>query len=174
MNEQDYIQLTLFQEDYPASHSLLPGSGRARRMTAISGRKCLELSKNSGPLGLLEKMLLESLEWHSTMCFLTWKVKATPHGRLWFQLAASALRTKDTDLQSWPTPPAMAAAGLGVAILPRLALPARPPKGLRICRLSPPLTRQMGLLTLRGRRLAPAADKLAALVRETATKIVAR
>ena len=69
---------------------------------------------------------------------------------------------------------AMAAAGLGVAILPRLALPARPPKGLRICRLSPPLTRQMGLLTLRGRRLAPAADKLAALVRETATKIVAR
>ena len=40
------------------------------------------------------------------------KVKATPHGRLWFQLAASALRTKDTDLQSWPTPTAMDAAGL--------------------------------------------------------------
>lgn len=34
------------------------------------------------------------------------------HGRLWFQLAASALRTKDTDLQSWPTPTAMDAAGL--------------------------------------------------------------
>ena len=28
MNGQDYEQLTLFQEDSPASHSLLPGSGQ--------------------------------------------------------------------------------------------------------------------------------------------------
>lgn len=32
--------------------------------------------------------------------------------RLWFQLAASALHTNDTDTQSWPTPTAMDAAGL--------------------------------------------------------------
>ena len=64
------------------------------------------------PLGSLERMLLTSSIWRSTMCFLTWKVKATPHGRLWFQLAASALHTKDTDLQSWPTPTAMDATGL--------------------------------------------------------------
>ena len=112
MSEPDYIQLTLFPEDSLASRSLLQGSSAARRMTAISGRKCLELSESCGPLGLLEKMLLESLEWHSTMCFLTWKAKATPRGRLWFQLAASALHTNDTDTQSWPTPTAMDAAGL--------------------------------------------------------------
>lgn len=70
---------------------------------------------------------------------------------------------------------AMAGAGLGAAILPRLALPARPPRGLRICRISSPLlTRQLGLLTLRGRRLSPTADKLATLVRETAARIGAR
>ena len=89
-----------------------PDSAEARAMTATSGRRCLELSTSCGPLGSLERMLLTSSIWRSTMCFLTWKVKATPHGRLWFQLAASALRTKDTDLQSWPTPTAMDAAGL--------------------------------------------------------------
>ena len=103
MNEQDYIQLTLFQEDSPASHSLLPGSGRARRMTVISGRKCLELSKNSGPLGLLEKMLLESLEWHSTMCFLTWKTKVTPQGRLYYQLQVLEPCTGDIGQRLLPT-----------------------------------------------------------------------
>ena len=95
--------MTLFQEDSPASHSLLPGSGRARRMTAISGRKCLELSKNSGPLGLLEKMLLESLEWHSTMCFLTWKTKVTPQGRLYYQLQVLEPCTGDIGQRLLPT-----------------------------------------------------------------------
>ena len=103
MNEQDYIQLTLFQEDSPASHSPLPGSGEARRMTATSGRKCLGLSKNSGPLGLLEKMLLESLEWHSTMCFLTWKTKVTPQGRLYYQLQVLEPCTGDIGQRLLPT-----------------------------------------------------------------------
>lgn len=103
MNGQDYIQLTLFQGDSPASHSPFPGTDEARRMTVTSGRKCLELSKNSGPLGLLEKMLLESSEWHSTMCFLTWKAKATPQGRLYYQLQVSEPCTDDTEQRLLPT-----------------------------------------------------------------------
>lgn len=103
MSEPDYIQLTLFPEDSLASRSLLQGSSAARRMTAISGRKCLELSESCGPLGLLEKMLLESLEWHSTMCFLTWKAKATPQGRLYYQLQVSEPCIDDTGQRLLPT-----------------------------------------------------------------------
>lgn len=106
MNGPDYEQLTLFPAASRANPSPKPDSAEARAMTATSGRRCLELSTSCGLLGSLERMLLTSSIWRSTMCFLTWKVKATPHGRLWFQLAASALRTKDTDLQSWPTPTA--------------------------------------------------------------------
>lgn len=110
MNGPDYEQLTLFPAASRANPSPKPDGAEARAMTATSGRRCLELSTSCGLLGSLERMLLTSSIWHSTMCLLTWKVKATPHGRLWFQLAASALRTKDTDLQSWPTPTAMDAA----------------------------------------------------------------
>lgn len=90
MNGPDYEQLTLFPAASRANPSPKPDSAEARAMTATSGRRCLELSTSCGLLGSLERMLLTSSIWRSTMCFLTWKVKATPHGRLWFQLAASA------------------------------------------------------------------------------------
>ena len=99
-------QLTLFQEDSPASHSLLPGSGEARKMTVTSGQKWLGLSRNSGRLGLLEKMLLESSIWHSTQCFLTWRAKDTPHGHFLYRLQVSMPRTSDTGQRLWPTPKA--------------------------------------------------------------------
>ena len=103
MSGQDCEQLMLFQVDSPASRSAAPGSDEARMMTVTSGRKCLELSKSSGPLGLLEKMLLESSVWRSTRCYLTWKTRVTKQGRLLFQLAASMPRTEDTDVLLWPT-----------------------------------------------------------------------
>lgn len=80
MSGQDYEQLSLFPGDSPVSRSVWPGSAEARMMTVTSGRKCLESSTSSGPLGLLEKMLLESSVWRSTRCFLTWKTKATKRG----------------------------------------------------------------------------------------------
>lgn len=101
MNEQECGQLSLFPEDSRASRSAWPGSEEAVKMTVTSGLKCLELSRKSGPLGLLEKMLLESSTWHSTRCFLTWKDKATKQGRLYFQLAPSMLRTEETEYVSW-------------------------------------------------------------------------
>ena len=103
MNEQECEQLTLFQGDSPASRSVQPGSVGARRMTVTSGLNCLELYKKSGPLGSLVRMLLESSQWHSTRCFLTWKISATPHNRLLFRLVPSMPRTDGTDARLWPT-----------------------------------------------------------------------
>ena len=104
MNERGYEQLTLFQEDSPVSLSLRPGSIEARRTTVISGRKCSELYENSGPLGCLVRMCLESSIWHSTRCLLTWKLKVTKQGSLIFQLAVSMPRTSGTESPFWPTP----------------------------------------------------------------------
>lgn len=106
MRRQDCEQLSLFPGDSRASRSVQPGSEEARMMTVTSGRKCLELSKNSGPLGLLEKTLLESSIWRSTRRYLTWKIKATKQGRLLFQLAASMPRTCGADALLWHTPTA--------------------------------------------------------------------
>lgn len=106
MNEQDYEQLTLFREDSLASRLVLPGSDEARMMTVISGQRCLELYKKSGPLGSLVKMLLASSIWHSTRCYLTWKVSATPAKRLLFRLVPQTLLTDATEFASWPTPTA--------------------------------------------------------------------
>ena len=72
-------------------------------MTVISGRKCLESYQNSGPLGLLVRMLLGSSIWRSTRCTLTWKTKDTPSRRLLFRLVPSTPRTGGTDAPLWPT-----------------------------------------------------------------------
>ena len=88
------------------SQSPLPGSEEAVKMTAISGLKCLESSQSSGPLGLLEKMLLGSCEWRSTACYLTWQVKTTPAGRSYFRLAPSVPRTVEKESRLLPTPTA--------------------------------------------------------------------
>lgn len=106
MSEQGYEQLTLFPADFLASHSAQLGNAEAVKMTVTSGQRCSELLRNCGPVGLLVKMLLESSTWHSTRCFLTWKVKATKQGRLFFQLAPSMPRTGGTELQLLGTPTA--------------------------------------------------------------------
>ena len=93
-----------------ASRSALPGSEEARKMTVTSGLKCLELYRNSGPLGSLVRTLLESSIWRSTRCTLTWKTKVTPSKRLLFRLVPSTPRTGATDAplseekQMFPTP----------------------------------------------------------------------
>ena len=93
-----------------ASHFPKPGSAEARKMTAISGRRCSELYTKPGPLGCLVRTLLESSRWNSTECFLTWKVKATPSKRLLFQLAPSMPNIDETEFGLWPTATAQDAA----------------------------------------------------------------
>jgi hypothetical protein len=72
-------------------------------MTATSGRNLCGSWLNSGPLGSLEKMLLGTSAWVSMTCWLTWKPKTTPQGRLLFQLAPSVHRTDGTGSGLWPT-----------------------------------------------------------------------
>lgn len=97
-------QLTLFAEDTPASPFPQPGSAEARRMTATSGRNLIGSWLNSGPLGSLERTLLGTSAWASMTCFLTWRDKVTPAGRLLFQLAPSTPRTGVTGAGLLPTP----------------------------------------------------------------------
>ena len=104
MQKQDCEQSQYYQEDFLASHSLQPGSAEARRMTVISGRKCCELYRKSGPLGSLVRTLLVSSAWRSTRCYLTWKASATPARRLLFRLVPSTPRTEGIDAQLLPTP----------------------------------------------------------------------
>ena len=60
---------------FPASPSVMPGSGEARMMTATSGRICSRQSTQSGPLGSWLKMLLESQRWSSRARLLRWETK---------------------------------------------------------------------------------------------------
>ena len=116
-------QMTLFDADewtsspeaIPASPSHSPASKKALKTIATSGRQCLSLLSKKDPLLLLAKTLLVTSRWGSTKCFLTWKVKATPQGRLLFQLAPSMPRTEETESGSspnmWATPTAATAQG---------------------------------------------------------------
>jgi len=103
--EASHTQASLFSlVDFPASHSVVPGSSEARKTTAISGLKCCELYERPNLVGSLVKMLLASSTWHSTKCILTWKQKATKSNRLLFQLAVLMPRTEETESGLWPTP----------------------------------------------------------------------
>ena len=97
-------RLTLFQEDSLANHLVLPGSKKAQQMTVTSGKKCLELSKRSDQLGLLAKTLLESSNWLSTKCYLTWKIVATPQKRSLYRLAVSVRRIGEIESGLLRTP----------------------------------------------------------------------
>lgn len=77
----------------PVSLSRKPGRSGARKMTVTSGRKCLGLFKRSDPIGLLVRMLLASSRWHSTIVSLTWRISATPCGRLLYRLVPVMRRT---------------------------------------------------------------------------------
>ena len=73
-------------------------------MTAISGQNLVGSWLNSGPLGSLERTLLATSAWASMTCFLTWRDKVTPAGRLLFQLAPLVPTTVATDAGLLPTP----------------------------------------------------------------------
>lgn len=61
----------------------------------------------------------------------------------------------------------MAACGLGIAILPKSVIPHHLADTVQVLRfVSPSLSRQIGLITVRGRKLSPAAARLAGLIRE--------
>ena len=103
-------QSSLFVEGSPASLSASQEKDWVAKMTVTSGLSIAGLSKNSGPLGLLEKMLLGSSTWASTPCLMIWRAQATPQGRLIYRLAELALRTDVNESGLWLTPTAADAA----------------------------------------------------------------
>lgn len=96
-------QLTLLSAASLASHTVLPGSEKARQMTVTSGRNIADLLTLSGPVGSLVKTCLESEQLFSTRCYLTWKTLTTPGGRLLYRLAPSARGMSGKEFLLWPT-----------------------------------------------------------------------
>ena len=101
-------QLTLLPEDSLASLSVLPGSAKARKMTVTSGLKCFGSYGTSGPLGSLQRMLLGSSTWGSTIVWLTWRVVAMKSRRFRFQLVPSTPRTDGIESSLLHTPTGVA------------------------------------------------------------------
>ena len=91
----------------PASPSLPPARARRAMTNATCGLRGFLSSSSAALQSSLESKLKRRLDGAgSTLFSLTWKAKATPAGRPYCQLAASARRTSGNDCGSWPTPKA--------------------------------------------------------------------
>ena len=112
MIQKDLFQTTTFSVvDIRANRSRLQDLEKEKKMTGTSGRASLELLHKKDPLGSFAKMFMVTLPWVSTKCSLTWKVKATPQGRLLFLLVPKMLPTEEIDSglsqKMWATPNTM-------------------------------------------------------------------
>jgi len=100
-------ELTSSQADSLANPTQQQGYERERKMTDISGRKCLEQLGKFSHVGLWEKtftaLLIGQAGWYSTRCKLTWKLRATRSHRFYFQLAVSTLPTDGIGFGLLPT-----------------------------------------------------------------------
>lgn len=82
----------------PASPSPRPEKAKHQAMNATYGPSGLSLSEQFDRQSFLVSKLRRQLDGAgSTLFTLTWNRKATPYGRPYFQLAASARRTGETD-----------------------------------------------------------------------------
>lgn len=104
-------QLMCLQVDSHANHTALPENEKAKKMSAIYGRKCLELYEKFPRHTLWGKtfmgLLIGTGDWFSTRCKLTWKMKGTKYNRLYFQLVAKTPPIKESEFGLLPTPRAM-------------------------------------------------------------------
>ncbi len=90
------------------SQQAQPGSAKARKMTAGSGRKLFEWWTGAGQRSVFLRTLLGSLllteDWSSTRCFLSWKPWGTKSPRrALFLLAPWMPRTRDCESGLLPT-----------------------------------------------------------------------
>lgn len=100
-------KLTSSRADSPASRFRWQGSEKVQPITVTSGRRCCEQLARFNHVGSWAKtfseLLIGQTGWCSNKCTLTWKLKATRWRRIYFQLAASALPTDDTERGLLPT-----------------------------------------------------------------------
>ena len=108
LKQMDFFPSTSSLADTLANLSPSQVEKKVKKIQDTSGQSILDLSKNSDQLGLLEKMLVDTLNLVSTPYSRTWKVKVTPQGRLVFQLRASVRTTKESESGLWRTPDNMA------------------------------------------------------------------
>src|SRR4030067_3032814 len=100
--------LTSYPVDFPASNIQLQENERAKKMTATSGQKCLELLGRFSRPSLWAKtfsgLLIGTGDWYSMKCKLTWKLRGLKCGRMYFQLVPSTPPTDGTEFGLWRTP----------------------------------------------------------------------
>src|SRR6516165_712475 len=93
------------QEAVPASLSVPPARARVPMTSVICGLRGFLSSASASLQSSLESRLRRQLDGAgSTLFSLIWKRKATPAGRPYYQLQASAPRTSGSGFGSWPTP----------------------------------------------------------------------
>ncbi len=79
----------------------------SRESAPVSGSNTHELSENSDPIGFLLKMLIASYARMATKLSVKWKKRATPAGRLYWELGASELRIAAIERGFFATPTAV-------------------------------------------------------------------
>lgn len=87
------------------------------------------------------------------------------HARALAAAAGLALADVRIEVRDWASAIALVREGLGVCIVPESTLP-EVRRGLRVARLDPPIFRQFGLLTARGRVPSPSTERLVTLAQQ--------
>jgi len=107
-SSQDGVQTDLFGlEALPVSHFPQPGKEKEKTTSDISGRSSSISSASASLQQSLVSKLQQLSDSDGSMIYkLTLREKVTPAQRSYYQLAASALRTKENVSSSWPTPTA--------------------------------------------------------------------
>ena len=112
-------QISLFTEDkstylpegFRVNHIQQQENEKGKKMTGISGQKCLEQFEKFNRATLWAKMFAASLigteGWFSTKCNLIWKLKVSKCYRFYFQLVPLTLHTDEIESGLLPTPNAM-------------------------------------------------------------------
>ena len=99
---------TSSQADSPVSLSPKLDEEKERKITAISGLKCLELynlqNQHGSSLKTSVALLLGTTAWFSNKCALIWKAKVMKSNRLLFQLSPSMHCTEETGYGLLGTP----------------------------------------------------------------------
>lgn len=93
------------QEAVRASRSRWQGKGKPKATKDTSGQKCSGSFESADLTQYLANRCRQRLDMAGSMEYSqTWKQKATPAGRLYWEHTASARRTFDSDCSGWATP----------------------------------------------------------------------
>lgn len=112
-DKPDGLTTDLFGRAHAHANPLAqPGRARRSQTNVTFGLSGFLSSRSADLQQSLESKLKRQLDGvGSTLFSLTWRKKATPAGRPYFQHVASVRRTSGTDFGSWPTPTAAENAG---------------------------------------------------------------